>query len=324
MSESEFDIINTYFSHIGESSDWLITGVGDDAAVLEIDPEQQQLIAVDTLNAGMHFPIETPAAEIGYKALAVNISDIAAMGGQPLWFTLSLSLPDIDHDWLRGFSSGLSELANKNHLKLVGGDTTKGPLSITIQIAGVVPKGKALRRSGAKVGDGVYVSGTLGDAAAGLIVLQQSSKDYAPQQQVLIDRLQRPSPRVELGLALRNLATSCIDVSDGLAADLGHILNASKVGAELTLEDIPLSPSIQQSGLESGSLYELALHGGDDYELCFTAPESKRPDVEALSQQTDCRISCIGKIIQENGLFTIVQGQRKAITKTGYDHFISS
>lgn len=324
MSESEFDIINTYFSHIGDSSDWLITGVGDDAAVIATNPEQQLLIAIDTLNAGVHFPDTTPADEIGYKALAVNVSDIAAMGGQPIWFTLSLSLPEVNHEWLRGFAAGLSAMASEYNLTLIGGDTTRGPLSATIQIAGIVPKGKALCRSGANIGDDIYVTGTLGDAAAGLNLLQQHLSSYSSNQKALINRLHHPVPRVGVGLALRDVAGACIDVSDGLAADLGHILVASKVGAEINPQSIPLSEGMQHSGLAIDSQYELALHGGDDYELCFTAAETSKAEIKAISQQTGCRITCIGKIIEETGLFSAEKQQRKAITKTGFDHFIPS
>ena len=324
MSESEFDIINAYFSEIGGTQDWLITGVGDDAAVLATAPEQQLVIAIDTLNTGVHFAETTPAFEVGYKALAVNISDIAAMGGQPTWFTLSLSLPEVDHDWLRGFSEGLASLANEYHLNLVGGDTTRGPLSITVQIAGSVPVGKALYRSGAKIGDDIYVTGMLGDAAAGLKIIKQPSKTLSPEQQALVHRLEHPIPRVDVGLALRDIATSCIDISDGLTADLGHILDASQVGAEIERDKIPLSKAISQIGLEPDKQYELALHGGDDYELCFTAPKSKREEIETISRQTNCDISRLGTIIQEQRLFVTIDGQRASIDKIGYDHFIKS
>ncbi len=326
MSESEFDIIKTYFTHIGESPDWLDTGIGDDAAILHTHPQEQLLISIDTLNAGVHFADDTPPENIAYKALAVNISDIAAMGGQPTWFTLALSLPEVDHGWLKNFCSGLLEVATKYNLKLIGGDTTRGPLSITIQIAGVVPKGKALYRSGAETGNDIYVTGTLGDAAAGLILQQQHLKGYNSQQQILIKSLHRPSPRVEVGRALRELVTACIDVSDGLAGDLGHILEASstsenRLGAELNLTLIPLSESLQQSGLGLDMQNELALQGGDDYELCFTAPPSEQTAIETISQQADCRISKIGTTILEPGLFIIDKGQRKAIMKKGFDHF---
>ena len=329
MSESEFDIIKTYFTHIGASPDWpewLTTGIGDDAAVLNTHPEEQLLISIDTLNVGVHFLDDTQPEDIGYKALAVNVSDIAAMGGQPVWFTLAISLPTVDHDWLKGFSTGLSEMATQHNIKLVGGDTTRGPLSITIQIAGQIPTNQALKRSGAKPGDDIYVTGTLGNAAAGLKLLQQDLSEFDTHQQMLIDSLHRPSPRVEVGLALRKLATACIDISDGLVGDLGHILEESMIvsdiiGAELNIECIPLSESLQQSGLAVDVQNELALHGGDDYELCFTAPQSARAAIEAISQQTACHITKIGSIISEQGLFVIDKEQRKAITKTGFDHF---
>jgi len=325
MSESEFDIINTYFHLNGEAPDWLVTGIGDDAAILNTSSEQQ-LISIDTLNTGIHFLEDTPPSDIAYKALAVNVSDIAAMGGQPVWFTLAISLPEIDHDWLKRFCTGLSEMAQQYKIKLVGGDTTSGPLSITIQIAGQVPAGHALKRSDAKLGDDIYVTGTLGDAAAGLKLLQQDEQEFDSNQQMLIDRLHRPTPRVEVGIALRESANACIDISDGLAADLGHILTSSgsndnTMGAELHLDRIPLSESLQQSGLALAVQKELALHGGDDYELCFTAPPSERVTIEVISKQTGCRISNVGTITQEQGLFIIDKEQRQAITTTGYDHF---
>jgi thiamine-monophosphate kinase len=328
MSESEFDIIRNYFSNIGNPPDWLVAGVGDDAAIVTPDPEQQLLIAVDTLNVGIHFPANTSAEDIGYKSLAVNVSDIAAMGGQPLWFTLALSLPEIDHDWLRGFASGLSEMAGHYNLVLVGGDTTKGPLSITIQIAGGVERGKALCRSGAKTGDDIYVTGTLGDAAGGLQFIKQDLEEYTPHQQSLVKSLHRPTPRVEIGKLLSGQATACIDISDGLAADLGHILEASSdndkvLGAEINLESIPLSESLKQSGLELEKQYNLAMYGGDDYELCFTAPSSQRDAMESLGQQVDCRINRIGIVTGKPGLVVVDKQQKKDLTMKGYDHFAS-
>ncbi len=337
MSESEFDIIKNYFHLDGETSqqpDWLDTGIGDDAAILNTAPfnssqTEQQLIAVDTLNAGVHFLEDTAPADIGYKALAVNVSDIAAMGGQPLWFTLAISLPKIDHDWLKDFCTGLSEMANQHAIKLIGGDTTSGPLSITIQIAGKVPAQQALKRSGARPGDDIYVTGSLGDGAAGLSLLQQGEKKINAYQQTLIDRLHRPIPRVNVGIAIRKHASACIDISDGLAGDLGHILErssseANKLGAELHLDRIPLSESLQQSGLAVEKQQALALHGGDDYELCFTAPQSERLAIEMISQQSECPISNIGSIIEEQGLYIIEKEQRIAITETGFDHFAKS
>ena len=332
MSESEFDIIKNYFHLNGETShqpDWLDTGIGDDAAILNISPDDQQLISIDTLNAGVHFLEQTTPTDIGYKALAVNVSDIAAMGGQPLWFTLAISLPKIDHDWLKDFCTGLSEMANQHAIKLIGGDTTSGPLSITIQIAGKVPAQQALKRSGARPGDDIYVTGSLGDGAAGLSLLQQGEKNFNVYQQALIDHLHRPVPRVHVGIAIRKNASACIDISDGLAGDLGHILASSSsgakiLGAELHLDRLPLSESLQQSGLAVERQQALALHGGDDYELCFTAPQSERLAIEMISQQVECPISNIGTIIEEQGLYIIDKEQRIAITETGFDHFAKS
>lgn len=325
MSESEFDIIKTYFSDIGNAKDWLVTGVGDDAAIINTSSDQQLLIAIDTLNAGVHFLPEASAIDIGYKSLAANVSDIAAMGGEPRWFTLSLSLPEVNHDWLKEFAAGLVEMANQYDLNLIGGDTTRGPLSITIQIGGAVATGSALCRAGAKSGDDIYVTGTLGDALAGLKLLQQNESVDSEIAIELITRLHRPTPRVEVGKALAGIATACIDISDGLAADLGHILESGNtIGAEIELTSLPLSNALQQSGLPVESQYDLALHGGDDYELCFTAPSAKQSEIHVVAEQTGCQIRRIGKIIDDTGLFLIDNGQRKEIASTGFDHFGSS
>ncbi|MGD9386199.1 MAG: thiamine-phosphate kinase [Thioalkalispiraceae bacterium] len=325
MSESEFDIIKTYFSNIGKAQDWLVTGVGDDAAILNPNPNEHLLVAIDTLNEGVHFLADTSPADIGYKALAVNISDIAAMGGQPLWFTMSLSLPlNIEARWLESFSSGLKELASEYGLNLIGGDTTRGALSVTIQIGGAVPQGEALSRTGAQPGDDIFVTGTMGDAAAGLMVLQENRDHYSSDEKLLFERLHRPTPRVDIGLALRRLATACIDISDGLTADLGHILETGRFGAEIDKELIPLSEPLQQCGLGLETQYKLAMHGGDDYELCFTTPETERSRVDAISEETGCPITRIGKIIDQQGLFMVSDGQQTTLAKKGFDHFLSS
>ncbi|MGD8926028.1 MAG: thiamine-phosphate kinase, partial [Thioalkalispiraceae bacterium] len=261
---------------------------------------------------------------IGYKALAVNVSDIAAMGGQPVWFTLSISLPEVNHDWLSDFAAGLAAIANKYDLTLIGGDTTRGPLSITIQIGGVIEKSTALCRDGARQGDDIYVTGTPGDAAAGLKLLQQQKSVYSEMERILISRLLRPCPRVDIGTAIKNIATACIDISDGLAADLGHILEASgDAGAEIDLQAIPLSDQLKQSGMAEESIFEMVLHGGDDYELCFTAPPSKQAELQTIAEQTACPITRIGKIVNTEGLYLIDKGQRKLLSKSGFDHFLS-
>ena len=323
MPSSEFDLIRQYFTRLGKQRQWLSVGIGDDAAVITPEAGQQLLISVDTLNVGVHFPEQSSAADVGYKALAVNISDIAAMGGEPQWFTLALSLPSADEAWLTLFCQGLGELVEQYQLCLVGGDTTRGPLSMTIQIAGTIPLGQALTRNNAHVGDDIYVTGSLGDAAAGLLICQNQLHANDEDARFFLDKLNRPRPRVAIGKGLRGLANSCIDVSDGLAADLGHIIEDSGVGAELVLEQLPVSEHLRRQGLSNTRLQELLLFGGDDYELCFTAPVASHEAIQQLAQSNDMPITCIGKIIEERGLFSIEQAQRTSVPVKGFDHFLS-
>jgi thiamine-monophosphate kinase len=323
MALGEFDIIREFFARQRVNTDLIPVGVGDDAAVINTRPDEQLLISIDTLNLGVHFPQQTSAYDIGYKALAVNLSDIAAMGGEPKWFTLALSLPQVDQDWLSEFTRGLASLANQYQLSLVGGDTTKGPLSITIQIAGTVPQGKSLTRSGAQVGDDIYVTGTLGDAA-GALRLYDTLPALQKTGQHLLLRLNQPVPRIEIGMGLRELATACIDVSDGLAADLGHILEASGTGADLDFKQLPVSEALAHAGLSDEQLHDCVLYGGDDYELCFTAAPQQRAVIAALSQRTACPITRIGKIIAESGLFLQDDAGHTPAVMKGYDHFAAS
>ena len=245
------------------------------------------MVTVDTIVAGVHFPPDTSAEDIGYRALAVNLSDIAAMGAMPAWATLALTMPAADESWLEGFCAGFFSLARAHDVTLIGGDTTAGPLTVTVQIMGHVPAGKALRRSGAQPGDLVFVSGHLGDAAAGLALIEKrADTSNAAHRDFLIERFLRPVPRIGLGKALRGLASATIDISDGLGADLGHILEASGVGARIDPDRLPRSRALIET-FEPMRAFELALSGGDDYELCFTlAPERVRliPDIEAAAQ----------------------------------------
>lgn len=269
----EFDVITRYFSQTFPDRADVIFGIGDDAALC-IPPKGMQLaIAIDTLIAGVHFPQTTAPKDIGYKALAVNLSDMAAMGATPAWMTLALTCPpDTTENWLADFSSGLRELAEDYQVSLIGGDTTTGPLTITIQVTGFVPAQLALYRHGAQPGDGIYVTGTLGDAGLGLASIQQQFSLPALAQHQVESRLNRPTPRLQAGQALRGIANSAIDVSDGLVADLGHILAASQVGASIYLDQLPLSTVLREQ-LSLESAWQLALSAGDDYELCFTVPQ---------------------------------------------------
>lgn len=316
---AEFDLIQRYLRPLNVSRPDLLLGIGDDCALLSPPAGQALAASLDCLNAGVHFPLDTCPFDIGYKALAVNLSDLAAMGAEPLWFMLGLSLPQADADWLAQFAAGVGALATRYQLSLVGGDTTQGPLSISVQIQGAVPADKALRRSGAQVGDDLWVSGYLGDAGAGLaLALAQTPADTADRQ-YLLQRLNRPSPRVELGLALRGKASAAIDISDGLLADLSHILRASGVRACIELEALPLSaPLLAEQGLACAE--QLALTAGDDYELCFCLPVEWRDWL--LAQAPDCRR--IGQILAGQGIELHRQGQSVAMpARAGFEHFQS-
>jgi len=324
MGLSEFDLITRYFGQGGalnqRRSD-VELGIGDDAAIVNVPAGQSLVMSLDTLVSAVHFPEDTPAEDIAYKALAVNLSDMAAMAAEPNWLLLGLTLPQADAAWLEGFSRGLSQLANQYGLALIGGDTTHGPLAVSIQVNGLVPQGQALKRSGARPGDLIYVSGQLGDAGLGLkLALAELDIELRPQRrEYFLQRLNRPTPRLELGLALRGLATAAIDVSDGLLADLGHILKASGVGATINLEQLPMADEVR--GL-SEQWWCVPLTAGDDYELCFTLPADKQAEFEQAIQAVECSCSCIGRINVEPGLSLLLDGC--SIDKEnlkGYLHF---
>jgi thiamine-monophosphate kinase len=289
-------------------------GIGDDAAVLEVPAGYQLVAATDTLNAGIHFPTDTPAFDIGYKCLAVNLSDLAAMGAVPRWALLSLSLPQAGSDWVQSFTDGFSSLAQCHGVSLVGGDTTSGPLSVSLTALGIVEPGKALQRNVAKAGDLLVVSGTVGGAAYALAQLQAGN---AVQERHLLDR---PQPRVRLGRALAGFANACIDISDGLLADLGHVLRASACGARLELDKLPASDAMAQLDDETKWNYQLA--GGDDYELLFTLPQQHESMLAKWRRQLDIRLSVIGEIeAQEGCRCTAPGGVDYDPVKSGYEHF---
>jgi thiamine-monophosphate kinase len=318
---SEFDIIRQYFVR-EHARDDVVLGIGDDAAILSIPKGQQLVQSVDTLVSGIHFPIETSPHDIAYKALAVNLSDMAAMGAEPAWFTLALTLPEDDEDWLKAFSESLFTLAKKYNVQLVGGDTTNGPLCISITINGFVPDGKALTRNKAKVSDKVYVSGTLGDAALALAawqgdcLLREESKTYLNQ------RLNRPQPQIELGLLLRNYASACIDISDGLISDLKHITEKSNVAARIAFEKIPLSIDFKLNITDTALLLPLVLAGGDDYELCFTIPKAKQSEFDKMIKEKNIQVTCIGEIEAGQGVRCLLNGKEIDIQGSGYEHFV--
>lgn len=315
---SEFDLIRQYFTRPTSHTN---LGVGDDAALVTVDSGHELAISVDMLVAGTHFLADTDPRQLGWKSLAVNISDMAAMGAEPKWATLAIALPAADEDWIAAFAEGFFACAERFKVDLIGGDTTRGPLCISVQIMGQLPTGQALRRNGAKAGDEIWVSGQLGDAALALNHLLSKYPLTDDELAITLPALLQPQPRVALGLALSNVAHSAIDISDGLLADLGHILNASSLGAELCLDDIPRSVTMQRH-LINPSVLNMLLAGGDDYELCFTAPADAHDRILLIAQELGLALSCIGKTRAEPGL--LVHDRQGNIIETGasgFDHF---
>jgi thiamine-monophosphate kinase len=317
----EFDLIARYFTRPARRSP---LGVGDDCALLQPAPGMQLAVSTDLLVEGRHFLATVDPAALGHKSLAVNLSDLAACGAQPLAFTLALALPQIDERWLAGFSAGLFALADAHGCDLVGGDTTRGPLAINITVFGEVPAGQALLRSGARAGDDLWVSGTLGDARLALEAFRGTVS--LPQQvfEAARSRMDRPQPRVALGLALRSIATSAIDISDGLLGDLGHVLRRSGVGASVEMSCAPALLAAARSGfaLAPTQVEELVFAGGDDYELAFTASPRQRGAVEQAAHQASTPVTRIGRIEAEPGL-RLRDAQGQAVTRSfaGFDHF---
>ena len=321
----EFDLIARYFTRPVRHA---ALGVGDDCALLAPRPGMQLAISSDMLVEGRHFFADVDPEALGHKALAVNLSDLAACGARPLAFTLALALPRVDEAWLAGFSKGLLALADAHGCELVGGDTTQGPLNICITVFGEVPAGQALLRSGARAGDDIYVSGTLGDARLALEALL--GHIHLPDELLAQarQRLERPTPRVALGLALRGIASSAMDVSDGLLGDFGHILKASGVGASIrTDETIKLIaagayPSSATGQFDQKLLQQCTLAGGDDYELLFTAPPRHRAAVAAAAAQSQTAVTCIGQVQAEPGLRLVdARGQPVEHRFASFDHF---
>lgn len=320
---NEFELIRTFFAGQPVVREDVVLGIGDDAAVLDVAPGTQLVVTTDQMAAGVHFLPDADPVSVGHKALAVSLSDLAAMGAEPAWFTLNLSLRAVDTEWLHGFCAGMFGLARRHNVQLVGGDTSRGALIVAVTVYGLVPRGRALRRSGARARDRIYVSAEIGDAA--LALLHQLGKYPLPEADfaLILDRLMRPMPRVRAGIALRSLASSCIDISDGLLADLGHVLEASHVGGCIRLDRIPLSPVFRRHLDAVG--WDTALAGGDDYELCFTVPEAKVAALERLQPQFRNRFSCIGEIVGEPGLQLLDEtGAPYHPAALGHDHFASA
>ncbi|MDB5968602.1 MAG: thiL [Hydrocarboniphaga sp.] len=317
----EFELIRRYFAPLSGAHEDVVLGIGDDCALLAPPAGHELAVTSDTLIAGRHFPEESLPFDIGWKSLAVNLSDLAAMGARARWFTLALALPEADERWLAGFADGLKALADEAEVSLVGGDTTRGPLTITITALGVVPAGCALRRSGARVGDRVCVSGTLGDAALALERWRAGDRDRSDDALDLRARLDRPTPRLALGEALRGLAHAAIDLSDGLAADLSHLLRASGVGAHIYGARLPSSAAFDRLA-PAAERTRLQLAGGDDYELCLCIPAARLSEVRRLAQQIGVALTDIGEIQAGSGLSVLgAQCEPLAFTELGYRHF---
>jgi thiamine-monophosphate kinase len=317
MPLTEFNIIERFFRRPGRGRDDVLLGIGDDAALLAVPCDRELVVAVDTLVAGRHFPPATPALDIGHKALAVNLSDLAAMGAESAWATLALTLPEVDEAWLQSFADGFFTLADRYDVQLVGGDTTRGPLSVTVQVLGLVPRGRALRRDGARPGQRIFVTGTLGDAACALWQMQTGE----PVEPGLLERLNRPEPRVAFGRALAAVGSAAIDISDGLLADLGHIVTASNCGATLWVDRLPLSPLLTAQ-VPSAQVLISQLSGGDDYELCFCVEPTKVAALQALARDCALAVTEVGIIESQPGVRCRHEdGSDYRPAVRGFDHF---
>ena len=317
----EFDLIKRYFLRKSLQND-VILSVGDDCAITSIPTGYQLAITTDTLVEGTHFLPSISPADLAYKSVAVNLSDLAAMGATPAWVSLALTLPEIKEEWLAEFSQSLFAILERYGVSLIGGDTTKGPLSITLTAQGFLPENQGLFRHQAKAGDWIFISGFLGDSAAGLDLLLQNRKIENESDRYFIQRHLHPTPRVELGLALRSFSCCALDISDGLLADLEHILECSQVGAEIYLENLPFSRHLCIQ-YEQTQAEKFALTGGEDYELCFTVSEEKREEMEQVLRLQGIKVTCIGKILpQTSGLNLLKNGEKVTLPEhCGFDHF---
>lgn len=312
----EFEIIRRFFVPNTQSKS-VIVGVGDDGAVLRPEPGHDLVTVVDTMVAGVHFPDFLRAEDIGYRAIAVNLSDIAAMGGRPRWMTLALTLEKASHPWLQGFARGIFSAAETYGVELVGGDTTSGhELVVSVQIIGDLVNGQTMTRSGAQSGDGIYVSGTVGDANCGLSILQDRN-GYPDNDDYLVRRFTQPDARIDLGQEIAAVATAAIDLSDGLFADLDRLLLASGVGGEIEIGSIPLSRALSDA-VDLNQAREFALAGGDDYELCFTAPNSA---FKGVTEIAGVPIARIGQVTDSGQLSCTLDGEDYRYHDVGYRHF---
>jgi thiamine-monophosphate kinase len=325
---AEFDLIELLRSRCRQARADVTLGIGDDGAVVVVPTGCELVVCTDTLVAGVHFPLRTDAADIGWKALAVNLSDLAAMGATPAWATLALTLPHADREFVERFASGFAELAAQHEVALVGGDTTRGPLTVSVTAFGFVPAGAALRRDGARVGDAVLVTGTIGDGAAGLCCAKDQGEvptilASAPEsaRAILRARLDRPQPRIAIGESLRGRASACIDVSDGLVADLGHVARASGVGIEIESARIPASSAFL-AAVSADRQSALQLAGGDDYELVFTVAEGEVEAVLVALRAGGAQATRIGRVTRGSGVRVLDgDGNTMDVPRGGWEHF---
>lgn len=319
---SEFQLIQQFFQReqAEQPAAGVLLGIGDDCALLQIPAGKQLAVSVDTLVADVHFPADADPELIAERALRTNLSDLAAMGADPLWFTLALTLPDANEDWLRSFSRGLFKCAREFGIALVGGDTTSGPLSITIQVMGSTQPQQTLRRDGANIGDFVLVTNFVGDGAAALAAIQNPHTFTDEHVEYLRQRFYRPTPRLSESELIREVASSALDISDGLVADLQHICDASDLGAVIDVENLPLSSAVKSLNNYSQA-YQWALSGGDDYELCFTVPPERMADIAMLIAQGKLHATVVGEMIPGNKVICEYEGEPFELATTGYQHF---
>ena len=316
----EFELIKRFFSEQAIKRKDVVLGIGDDCAIVTPSERQNIAITTDTLVAGVHFPHETSARAIGHKSIAVNLSDLAAMGAEPSWISLAITMPEIDVDWVKEFCAGVFELCEYYNVQLIGGDTTQGPLSITVTAQGLIPINKHLTRSGAKAGDWIYVTGEIGDAALALKYIFKEVDVAAEYRESVQRSLDFPTPRILAGQALRGYASAAIDLSDGIISDLGHICSASKVGANIVLDDLPISNALRDS-VDVEDAFEIALVGGDDYELLFTVSEDNKVGMETALAHTGNTITCIGQINRSEKITTTLNSKPVAINAKSFEHF---
>ena len=318
----EFELIKRYFTGAGVSRKDVPLGVGDDAAIINVPPNSQLIVTTDTLVQGVHFFADMEPRALGHKAVAVNLSDIAAMGGEPAWISIAVTLPEVDEQWVEAFTAGINEICEYYNVQVIGGDTTQGPLAVTISAKGLVPKDKAIVRSGAKPGDWIFVTGTLGDAGVAIDAIKHNKTLPLKHQAFLKNRFEYPTPRVAIAQGLREIASSAIDISDGLLSEIGHILAASNVGAVINIDQLPLSDALLGSVEDESQYYEFALAAGDDYELLFTVPEDKRGALDVTLAHYGVKLTCIGQILGQAGNVELRKdNQPFTFEGKGFQHF---